>query len=151
MDQNGDKRSKQEPPVKTQHGNSSPLPGYYCVLEPCRGGGGGERSIRGRSARPGGRREARSRAGMEEGAELSVVVSQVVQRLRGTHLHSHLEREAKVSGHTNGDIITKFPRHFLETRRCSRSSSRARTGRELCARRGADARFAASAATSPSI
>ncbi|XP_029112047.1 TBC1 domain family member 19 isoform X2 [Scleropages formosus] len=32
---------------------------------------------------------------MEEGAELSVVVSQVVQRLRGTHLHSHLEREAK--------------------------------------------------------
>ncbi|KAL4630182.1 TBC1 domain family member 19 [Arapaima gigas] len=32
---------------------------------------------------------------MDEGAELAVAVSQVVQRLRGTQLHSHLEREAK--------------------------------------------------------
>ncbi|XP_035283566.1 TBC1 domain family member 19 [Anguilla anguilla] len=32
---------------------------------------------------------------MDEGSELSVTIAQVVQRLKGTHLHSQLERQAK--------------------------------------------------------
>lgn len=34
---------------------------------------------------------------MDEGAEISVTIAQVVQRLRGTHLHSQLEKQVKVS------------------------------------------------------
>ncbi|KAI1888347.1 hypothetical protein AGOR_G00184070 [Albula goreensis] len=31
---------------------------------------------------------------MDEGSELSVTIAQVVQRLKGSHLHSQLERQA---------------------------------------------------------
>ncbi|MCJ8731497.1 hypothetical protein PDJAM_G00200180 [Pangasius djambal] len=32
---------------------------------------------------------------MDEGTEISLTIAQVVQRLRGTHLHSQLEKQAK--------------------------------------------------------
>lgn len=34
---------------------------------------------------------------MEDNAELSLTISQIVQRLKGSHLHSQIERQAKVS------------------------------------------------------
>ncbi|KAK0146680.1 TBC1 domain family member 19 [Merluccius polli] len=34
---------------------------------------------------------------MDEGKELSLTIAQIVQRLKGSHLHSQLERQAKVS------------------------------------------------------
>uniref|UniRef100_A0A8C6UK68 TBC1 domain family, member 19 n=1 Tax=Neogobius melanostomus TaxID=47308 RepID=A0A8C6UK68_9GOBI len=35
---------------------------------------------------------------MNEGTELSLTIAQIVQRLKGSHLHSQIERQAKVSG-----------------------------------------------------
>jgi len=34
---------------------------------------------------------------IDESTELSVSITQIVQRLKGTHLHSQLEKQAKVS------------------------------------------------------
>lgn len=34
---------------------------------------------------------------MDEGTELSLTIAQIVQRLKGSHLHSQIERQAKVS------------------------------------------------------
>ncbi|MGH0129456.1 UNVERIFIED_CONTAM: hypothetical protein FKN15_018507 [Acipenser sinensis] len=34
---------------------------------------------------------------MDEGTELSVTIAQIVQKLKGSNLHSQLERQAKVS------------------------------------------------------
>lgn len=34
---------------------------------------------------------------MDEETELSFTIAQIVHRLKGTHLHSQLERQAKVS------------------------------------------------------
>lgn len=38
---------------------------------------------------------------MEEGSDLSLTIAQIVQRLKGSHLHSQIERQAKVSGLAN--------------------------------------------------
>lgn len=45
---------------------------------------------------------------MDGGTEISVTIAQVVQRLRGTHLHSQLEKQAKVSRLAHPELSLRF-------------------------------------------
>ncbi|CAL8241594.1 unnamed protein product [Merluccius merluccius] len=55
---------------------------------------------------------------MDEGKELSLTIAQIVQRLKGSHLHSQLERQAKDCLHQPEiklESLKEDVRHFLKT------------------------------------
>uniref|UniRef100_A0A6Q2YT79 Rab-GAP TBC domain-containing protein n=1 Tax=Esox lucius TaxID=8010 RepID=A0A6Q2YT79_ESOLU len=47
---------------------------------------------------------------MDEGTELSLTIAQIVQRLKGTNLHSQIERQAKVSSHHDVSCTAELKR-----------------------------------------